>query len=56
MPNARECRAEAIACGRRATESSRASLRKLYRSMARTWNVLANQMDRLEELLLDESK
>lgn len=56
IPNAHECRVEAIACDQRAAASTRASLRKTYRSMARTWNVLANQMDRVAELLLDERK
>jgi hypothetical protein len=56
MLNARERRTKATACQRRAAASHHPRLKAHYRSMARTWTLMARQKDRLTELLWDKKR
>jgi hypothetical protein len=49
MADAHECRRQAAECTRLAETDVAPQSEVIMRSMARSWNALANQMDRLDE-------
>jgi hypothetical protein len=51
MISAMDCRANSQECGRLAREAATPSIRTGWTNMARTWIVLAGQIDRIEILI-----
>jgi hypothetical protein len=54
MPDAQECRRQAGICREHAKVSERQQESTALGSMARSWTILANQMDRLDAILAHE--
>ena len=54
MPDAQECRRQAGICREQAKVSERQQKSTALGSMARSWTILANQMDRLDAILEHE--
>jgi hypothetical protein len=50
MPDAQECERQADLCREEARVTERPQASRVLLSMARSWTILANQMDRLQEI------
>jgi hypothetical protein len=56
MASVEECRRQALECTRQSEEATEPKLRTVTSSMAKSWTVLANQMERLRSIDAEMAK